>query len=249
MHRPVPPSAGCENSPRPRRSNAPISCSTPSCRRCRSRHDQNAVADGAGQRQQASQPMTPWPRIRAGAAAAIATQPPKRQRQGQRGDVSAGQVADSDTRLPQSSGIESCPMSEHSTRIHGPVERTFPPLELTGRAAHARAVGGRTRAAGCTRQAAAALLATAQRRAERRHRPARRCPGSGISIGSWPSGTASAAASASCSAPAASRWMLASSAEAERVAAILVWSALPGASRHHWGTDCDVIDAAALPPG
>jgi LAS superfamily LD-carboxypeptidase LdcB len=33
------------------------------------------------------------------------------------------------------------------------------------------------------------------------------------------------------------------------VDAILVWSALPGASRHHWGTDLDVIDAAALPPG
>jgi LAS superfamily LD-carboxypeptidase LdcB len=34
-----------------------------------------------------------------------------------------------------------------------------------------------------------------------------------------------------------------------RVAAILAWSALPGASRHHWGTDFDVIDRAALPPG
>jgi len=37
--------------------------------------------------------------------------------------------------------------------------------------------------------------------------------------------------------------------ETERVAAILVWSALPGASRHHWGTDCDLIDRAALPAG
>jgi LAS superfamily LD-carboxypeptidase LdcB len=36
---------------------------------------------------------------------------------------------------------------------------------------------------------------------------------------------------------------------AERVAAILCWSALPGASRHHWGTDCDVMDVANLPPG
>jgi LAS superfamily LD-carboxypeptidase LdcB len=35
----------------------------------------------------------------------------------------------------------------------------------------------------------------------------------------------------------------------ERVSAILLWSALPGASRHHWGTDLDLIDAAALPPG
>ncbi len=34
-----------------------------------------------------------------------------------------------------------------------------------------------------------------------------------------------------------------------RVEAILWWSALPGASRHHWGSDIDVIDAAALPPG
>jgi len=31
--------------------------------------------------------------------------------------------------------------------------------------------------------------------------------------------------------------------------AILRWSALPGASRHHWGTDLDVIDAAARPEG
>ncbi len=31
--------------------------------------------------------------------------------------------------------------------------------------------------------------------------------------------------------------------------AILRWSALPGASRHHWGTDIDVIDGAALTRG
>ena len=37
--------------------------------------------------------------------------------------------------------------------------------------------------------------------------------------------------------------------EARRVAAILVWTALPGASRHHWGSDCDVIDRAALERG
>ena len=35
----------------------------------------------------------------------------------------------------------------------------------------------------------------------------------------------------------------------ERVDAILLWSALPGASRHHWGTDVDVIDATVMPPG
>jgi len=36
---------------------------------------------------------------------------------------------------------------------------------------------------------------------------------------------------------------------ADRVAAILWWSALPGASRHHWGTDFDVMDLAAVPRG
>jgi LAS superfamily LD-carboxypeptidase LdcB len=36
---------------------------------------------------------------------------------------------------------------------------------------------------------------------------------------------------------------------AERVEAILWWSALPGASRHHWGTDMDVMDANAVPEG
>lgn len=34
--------------------------------------------------------------------------------------------------------------------------------------------------------------------------------------------------------------------EAEKVFAILRWSALPGTSRHHWGTDFDVFDAGAL---
>ena len=33
------------------------------------------------------------------------------------------------------------------------------------------------------------------------------------------------------------------------VGAILHWSALPGASRHHWGTEIDVIDRAALTDG
>jgi LAS superfamily LD-carboxypeptidase LdcB len=37
--------------------------------------------------------------------------------------------------------------------------------------------------------------------------------------------------------------------ERELVFAILRWSALPGASRHHWGTDIDVFDAAARPAG
>ena len=33
----------------------------------------------------------------------------------------------------------------------------------------------------------------------------------------------------------------------EQLAAILRFSALPGASRHHWGTDLDVYDRAAMP--
>jgi len=37
--------------------------------------------------------------------------------------------------------------------------------------------------------------------------------------------------------------------ELDRVLSILRWSALPGASRHHWGTDLDVFDAAVLPVG
>jgi len=36
---------------------------------------------------------------------------------------------------------------------------------------------------------------------------------------------------------------------AARIEAILHWSALPGASRHHWGTEVDVIDRACLAPG
>lgn len=35
----------------------------------------------------------------------------------------------------------------------------------------------------------------------------------------------------------------------ERVEAILLWSALPGASRHHWGTDIDVIDGKVSAKG
>ena len=38
-------------------------------------------------------------------------------------------------------------------------------------------------------------------------------------------------------------------AEADVVDAILCWSAVPGGSRHHWGTDVDVIDAATVPAG
>jgi LAS superfamily LD-carboxypeptidase LdcB len=37
--------------------------------------------------------------------------------------------------------------------------------------------------------------------------------------------------------------------EVEIVEAILVWSAVPGGSRHHWGSDIDIYDRAALPEG
>lgn len=35
----------------------------------------------------------------------------------------------------------------------------------------------------------------------------------------------------------------------QRVDAILLWTALPGASRHHWGTDFDAIDRRAMAAG
>jgi LAS superfamily LD-carboxypeptidase LdcB len=37
--------------------------------------------------------------------------------------------------------------------------------------------------------------------------------------------------------------------ESALIDAILIWSALPGASRHHWGSEIDVIDTAALSAG
>ncbi len=37
--------------------------------------------------------------------------------------------------------------------------------------------------------------------------------------------------------------------EVERVFAILRWSALPGASRHHWGTDFDIYDGQVVRDG
>ena len=37
--------------------------------------------------------------------------------------------------------------------------------------------------------------------------------------------------------------------DADTVEAILCWSAVPGGSRHHWGSDLDVIDSAAVPSG
>jgi LAS superfamily LD-carboxypeptidase LdcB len=38
-------------------------------------------------------------------------------------------------------------------------------------------------------------------------------------------------------------------ADPDVVDAILCWSAVPGGSRHHWGSDVDVIDATAVPSG
>jgi LAS superfamily LD-carboxypeptidase LdcB len=35
--------------------------------------------------------------------------------------------------------------------------------------------------------------------------------------------------------------------DSESVDAILYWSAIPGGSRHHWGSDIDVVDGAAIP--
>jgi len=37
--------------------------------------------------------------------------------------------------------------------------------------------------------------------------------------------------------------------EQQKLHAILHWSALPGASRHHWGTDVDIYDPSLLPHG
>jgi LAS superfamily LD-carboxypeptidase LdcB len=37
--------------------------------------------------------------------------------------------------------------------------------------------------------------------------------------------------------------------EHERIQCILNWSAVPGASRHHWGSDIDVFDRASMPQG
>ena len=37
--------------------------------------------------------------------------------------------------------------------------------------------------------------------------------------------------------------------ERQKIQAILAWSALPGTSRHHWGTEIDVYDQAAMPEG
>jgi LAS superfamily LD-carboxypeptidase LdcB len=37
--------------------------------------------------------------------------------------------------------------------------------------------------------------------------------------------------------------------DCDMIDTILAWSAIPGGSRHHWGSDLDVVDAAAIPTG
>jgi LAS superfamily LD-carboxypeptidase LdcB len=37
--------------------------------------------------------------------------------------------------------------------------------------------------------------------------------------------------------------------DSARIDAILCWSAVPGGSRHHWGSDLDLVDSAAIPEG
>ena len=37
--------------------------------------------------------------------------------------------------------------------------------------------------------------------------------------------------------------------DSQKIDTILTWSALPGTSRHHWGTEIDVYDQAAMPEG
>src|SRR5712671_758071 len=38
-------------------------------------------------------------------------------------------------------------------------------------------------------------------------------------------------------------------ADRDMVDAILAWSAVPGGSRHHWGSELDVVDTLAIPSG
>lgn len=37
--------------------------------------------------------------------------------------------------------------------------------------------------------------------------------------------------------------------DSDMVDTILAWSSIPGGSRHHWGSDLDVVDASAIPKG
>jgi len=37
--------------------------------------------------------------------------------------------------------------------------------------------------------------------------------------------------------------------DSDMIDTILAWSSIPGGSRHHWGSDLDVVDAASIPAG
>ncbi len=137
-------------------------------------------------------------------------------------------------------------MSEHSAKSQGPV-KALSRLELTGRArTHVQSVAELE----CTLHPAAASALLALRSAAR---------SDGIELQAvsgfrdfeqqlaiWNAKFTGARALLS-----ARNEPLQASAlsDEERVAAILIWSALPGASRHHWGSECDVIDRAALAAG
>ena len=73
-------------------------------------------------------------------------------------------------------------------------------------------------------------------------------PAGAASSASSPSGTASGAESALLDADNQPLDAL-QLGDMERLHAILRWSALPGTSRHHWGTDLDIYDPDCLPAG
>ena len=120
-------------------------------------------------------------------------------------------------------------------------------LELTGRAAtHVRAVpqlaahaasrgGGRGAGAARGRARATASISRSSR-------------ASGISRARRPSGTPSIAASGRCSTATKRRSMRRRWMSGARVDAILLWSALPGASRHHWGRTSTSSTGPRSPP-
>jgi LAS superfamily LD-carboxypeptidase LdcB len=137
-------------------------------------------------------------------------------------------------------------MSEHSAKSYGPVE-ALSRLELTGRArTHVQSVAE----LGCTLHPSAASALLAMRSAARNDGLELQAV-SGFrdfeqQLAIWNGKYSGARALLSARNEPLDALQLS---EAERVAAILVWSALPGASRHHWGSDCDVIDRGALPAG
>src|SRR5260221_46315 len=243
---------GCENSLRLRRSAAPISCSTPSCMRWRELQDQKASS---------AMPATVSSAATTISAAGSAGRKIRSTAHTHRASASASAAAlrvvacslewcgicFRSRQYPRLRGsIESCPMDAPIANAT-PASVTLSGLELTGRArTHVRELAE----LGCPLHPLAATALQAMRAA---------AAGAGIDLvpvsgfrdferqlAIW-NGKFSGArplldrADRPLAAEALS--------EAERVAAILVWSALPGASRHHWGSDCDLIDRTALPTG